>query len=105
MPDRYHDSYWPKPQTCPTCGMTARPVHQDPLPPDRVFCPFCGGEVPFETCKPNNYDKIQKMRMEELAKYLYDSDACPHEKCRHPYEMLDCDMCWLDWLKQEVENA
>ena len=49
--ERYHDSWWPEVITCQACGMTARPKHRDPLPPDKVFCPFCGEEVEFKTVK------------------------------------------------------
>lgn len=94
MADRYHDSYWPKVQTCPSCGMTARPVHHDSPPsdnlPDKVFCPFCGAAMPFETCKPTHYDQIQQMSVEEMANVLSWISA---------RKTADG---WLDWLKQEV---
>lgn len=105
MADRYHDSYWPKAQTCQSCGHTARPVHHDPLPPDKVFCPFCGASVPFETCKPTRGDVMRDMTDGELAMWLSENANCPegeYEHCPRSQFIKDCLHCWLDWLKQEV---
>lgn len=112
MDNRYYNSYWPVVQECPSCGKTMRPVHRDPLPLDKVFCPVCGGEVLFETHKPTHYDKIRAMSEEELAEYLFDrgngSEYCYgicayQDRCRGPYQREFCLSQIETWLKSPVE--
>lgn len=50
-----------------------------------------------------NADKIRAMSDEELAGLISKGG------CRPDYEFvckkyLDCEKCWLDWLKQEAEE-
>ena len=50
-----------------------------------------------------NGDRIRAMSDEELAKILGDKCICPPtSEC----EKLcgDCDVCWLEWLRQPAEN-
>ena len=49
-----------------------------------------------------NGDRIRAMTDEELAMLL--QPTCPSRVCRDepPH---DCYKCWLDWLKQEVDNG
>ncbi len=48
-----------------------------------------------------NADKIRAMTDEEMTKFFVDlPDACPpNKRC-----FGNCSDCWLDWLKQEVEE-
>ena len=55
--------------------------------------------------KQTNADKIRQMSDEELAEYLNNElDACCGKPCDWNDPSTDCDTCWLDWLKQEVES-
>ena len=50
-----------------------------------------------------NADRIRAMSDEELAEWLpFKMGACNmNEKCGND---CTCDVCWLDWLKREVET-
>lgn len=55
-----------------------------------------------------NADRIRAMSDEELAKWLWFKTGkcppfgyCPHPDLEKPCVVEDC---WLDWLKQEVEE-
>jgi len=51
-----------------------------------------------------NADRIRQMTDEELAEYLgTDLDGCVGRKCVID-DNTDCQKCWLDWLKQEVDE-
>jgi len=49
-----------------------------------------------------NGDKIRAMSDEELLDFLYGRflNCPPNSKSECP--LLDCDRCWLDWLKKEA---
>lgn len=56
-----------------------------------------------------NADRIRSMSDEELA-VLLEGCICPSDPCkkvvnreRQPDKKM-CQSCWLDWLKQEVQN-
>lgn len=52
-----------------------------------------------------NADRIRAMSDEELAELFADDErACPprHPNCRKYIDK--CDGCWLEWLKQPVED-
>lgn len=57
----------------------------------------CGDVTPV-----TNADRIRAMTDEELAHYINESTGdCPsNSKCQK-----NCDKCWLDWLKQEVDDG
>ena len=80
-------------------------------------CPFCLYEKTEENCpgcfegsnyrpKPiTNADRIRSMSDEELAIEETAKGGCPHD-CETPDDLdTDCVRCWLDWLKQEVDNG
>lgn len=49
-----------------------------------------------------NADNIRQMSDEELAKMFDDLEVC-----RNPLPLcigFDCKECWLEWLKNEVNN-
>ena len=50
-----------------------------------------------------NADKIRAMTDEELAMIL--EPTCPTRKCPDNFYSHDCYKCWIDWLKQEVNNV
>lgn len=58
--------------------------------------------------KMTNADRIRAMSDEELAKELWRKSDCPTgmiqngSKC---FAIQDCERCWLDWLKREVEDG
>lgn len=59
----------------------------------------------FEAPKPLTHaDRIRAMSDEELAEFIQTSDSCPQNK-GDDYPICDhaesCQMCWLDWLRQE----
>ncbi len=67
-------------------------------------CPVCGAEMRVGT-DMTNADRIRVMTDEELAGWLsdmHDSVTCPNGGA------IDCNpsckRCWLDWLKEEVED-
>ena len=52
-----------------------------------------------------NADRIRAMTDEELAIEETAKGGCPHD-CETPDDLdTDCVRCWLDWLKQEVDNG
>lgn len=60
---------------------------------------------PCSQMKPSNADKIRQMSDEELAEYLNNNlDACCGKPCDWNDPNTNCETCWLDWLKQEVES-
>ena len=68
-------------------------------------CTYMGTDTLINPCedyvptKMTNGDRIRAMTDEELAKVV----VCPHKICES--EMLNCGVCILKWLKQEVEDA
>ena len=79
---------------------------------------FCGSTGGYATCQHRkmdepptiksaepmtNADKIRHMTDEELAMLL--QPTCPPcDRCHIGDEIKDCYKCWLDWLKQEVDE-
>lgn len=52
----------------------------------------------------SNADRIRAMTDEEMAIEETSKGGCPHD-CEMPDDLdTDCVRCWLDWLKQEVDN-
>lgn len=56
-----------------------------------------------------NADRIRAMSDEELANFLFPLGSCPVVADGLPFNESaecsdDCEKCWLDWLKQEVDN-
>ena len=85
---------------CPICRGTMRWNNE------RFACPVCGFD---DTPKPKtNADFLRSMSDEEFATAICKHDGCPFreaedDEClKHHY---DCKACWLDWLKQEVEEG
>lgn len=82
-------------------------------------CPVQAGKVDPATCeayqdcqwatKPiSNADKIRAMTDEELAKTICWCPP-PFKNCNNLCDICsahddDCGACWLNWLKQEVEE-
>ena len=69
---------------------------------------YCGSTGGAATCphrqrKQTNADRIRAMTDEELAEWLpFKMGACNmNEKCGND---CTCDVCWLDWLKQEEDK-
>lgn len=67
-------------------------------------CPVCGAEMRVGT-DMTNADCIRAMTDEELAAWLsdmHDAVTCPNGGA------IDCNpsckRCWLDWLKEGVDN-
>ena len=59
--------------------------------------------------RKTNADRIRAMSDEELAKQLC-KGSCPPDKYKFHCTKIfsggttECEKCWLDWLKQEVER-
>ena len=56
-----------------------------------------------------NADRIRSMTDEELANFLFPLGSCPIVADGLPFNESadcadDCEKCWLDWLKKEVES-
>ena len=52
-----------------------------------------------------NADRIRAMTDEELAIEETAKGGCPHDYETPDDLNTDCVRCWLDWLKQEVDNG
>lgn len=76
---------------------------------DNEYCFACDNGNQFKPI--TNYDRLRAKSMEEMAEFM-NCGACPPgrdvtELCHDedggsvPYM---CNLCWLDWLKQEVET-
>lgn len=53
-----------------------------------------------------NADRIRAMTDEELAERGAALHCCrPGEKCSGLHSARKCSLCWLNWLKQEVEDG
>ena len=83
---------------------------------------YCGSTGGYATCQHRkidepptiksaepmtNADRIRHMSDEELAEYLNNKldTCCGNKPCDWPDPNTNCDTCWLDWLKQEVQDA
>lgn len=75
-------------------------------------CPVCGAEMRVGT-DMTNADRIRLMTDEELAGQIAEwnnGDCPPIELCpkrRNEFtHYIECApwKCWLDWLKEEVDN-
>ena len=66
-------------------------------------------DYPKERKKQTNGDRIRQMSDGELV-YLIGRFGCPANKSMYGCSKIisggltECWMCWLDWLKQEVES-
>ena len=75
-----------------------------------------GGHAPlitacskFKENSQTNGDRIRAMTDEELANFLFPLGSCPIIADGLPFNESadcadDCEKCWLDWLKKEVES-
>ena len=65
-------------------------------------------EWAYRISKPlTNGDRVRSMTDEELAEWKAGGDQCPPTQFFGDYDCIShpsCKDCWLDWLKQEVEN-
>lgn len=53
-----------------------------------------------------NADRIRAMTDEELAEYHAEKCGCPHDPIIFGCKMatIGCIGCWLDWLREEVNE-
>jgi len=58
------------------------------------------GEVYY----PSNADRIRAMSVEEMADYFSELTCFPGANRDICKGVSNCYVCWLDWLKQEVED-
>ena len=66
--------------------------------------PVVHGEPIYRKPKTHR-DELHTMTNEELAALLA-NEACPTKESIRCKEFFNyCDSCWLDWLKQEVNNG
>lgn len=65
----------------------------------------CQEQIDRKDRKPKTHgDELRTMTNEELAALLA-NEACPTKESKRCKEFFHyCDSCWLDWLKQEVEE-
>lgn len=71
--------------------------------------PICNSCMKYHLYKPmSNADKIRSMTDEELANFLdsvfnniFDGYEFPCNDCS---ERINCDVCFEEWLKSEVEQ-
>lgn len=99
------------PDWCPTCVNLKKPW-DDPVCKEclQQSLPF-GKKSPtkYEKWKKTNYDRVIHMSPKELAEIMAPDcpPGYPYGKCDDYVKWdgnLDCPKCWLDWLKQEVED-
>ena len=72
---------------------------------DRDWCAEYDDCGLFRPKTMTNADRIRAMTDEELADYFSELSCWPNagrEDCRG---MANCMDCWLDWLKQEADDA
>lgn len=82
----------------------------------RIRQGYCDGAEPDDMNRPcefykrmTNADRIRAMTDEELSEMfteMYDDESyfyCPVKRCRR-CPQIDCNVCFLDWLKQEVSE-
>lgn len=72
-------------------------------------CVDCVGHDKWQTAKPNNYDRVQAMNEEELARFISSLAGCPLnklEECPKGSCTKNCKAyeCWLAWLRKEYKN-
>lgn len=77
-----------------------------------VYCDYNGNEIEPPKADPvsmTNGDRIRAMTNEELAKMMEDNGDCPPRAC--PYDEVaayitrkECEICWVEWLKEEVSE-
>ena len=92
---------------CENCIFADEPLYKDP-------CRECNRAFLAQRIKPNyvgkrkpqtNADRIRSMTDEELARFIF--IGCDGRKCVETDESESiphqCERCWLDWLKQEVD--
>lgn len=69
-------------------------------------CETCVHHDKWQTTEQTNGDRIRAMSDEKLAAWIeqLEPPKCPsddwYSKCKKPF----CDGCWLDWLRQKVED-
>jgi len=69
-------------------------------------CEDCLQGDRFEPKPTTNADRIRAMTDDELAEWLsdmHDSVTCPNGGAINCNP--SCKRCWLDWLKEEVDDA
>lgn len=67
------------------------------------ICTRCGNEDPKPTTK---YDLLIRKTPEEMAEFIGSDpmfDICPHNCYNDPGR--PCEVCVLEWLKQEAKNS
>lgn len=52
----------------------------------------------------NHFERLKAMSMEEMAVWFNKGFVCP-PKHGCPKNEASCEKCWLEWLKEEVEDA
>lgn len=60
------------------------------------------------TVEPTNADRLRAMSDEELAEFFEDTtfcDSCSIFKNECGTEKYSCKQRWLDWLRQEAQDA
>lgn len=76
----------------------------------KSYCDVTPCQLTGELPKRTNADQIRGMGDEELAKFLKNviKDAAENlfncEEYGEKYGCTDCDKCYLEWLKQTVED-
>lgn len=85
-------------------------VHGPPSSFGGKPCAVCNPHDPLLNCYQKregpvttNADRIRAMSDENLAKFIERSDCPPHDGTCDK-DNITCSECWLDWLKQEVEQ-
>ena len=92
-----------------SCAMCSNNPYADPT---RKFSYYVPAEYAckFKENKPKtNADKIRAMTDEELAHFISEDYYVPHcpisGLCLAEGEHEGCEVCWLNWLKQEVADG
>ncbi len=90
---------------CPTCEFADFDSDKCKRLLNRLphVCPYAEERKPrnhFEAVKAMGVEEMSEF-IEKLTKGLIVPPGCPKAGCKSEY----CQKCWLDWLKEEVENA
>lgn len=73
-------------------------------------CSHYGLEPDCENCKRpkrTKADRVRSMTDNELAKWIVQQTFCPYDRGIDDDHVCksSCKQCWLEWLRQEAEDA
>ena len=99
---------FPSNKSCPRCKGEMQYLVITTYPPRyKARCLYCGYEDGDTIQKQTNADRIRAMSDEELAEFMSKSSGCgPEWDKEYCNSKQRCgENCWLDWMREEVDDA